>query len=288
MDISNATLQQIQLLPSGCQIWHRDVLAASPSGNLVAYASTVGICVFDISANPIVLKRVLGNRDISHKTIDNIIYIAWHPTDEDVLVSTSEVDIMLWNLQAPRPCQSTTALPKPIVRIAWSLHNPNIMAVSCINTRVYEWDVASAVFRECYSRPSRIVRNGKNEINVTTALAWHPINPQLMCGQMDGTWTLWDSKAKSNASPTSATQFAKTSQTNARIVDMSWEKLGGSYALVVYQRSIEKLPLQNYLVFFPICFYQYMFLFFSFSFFLNTISLFLFFNIVNISFYGMC
>lgn len=156
MDLSNASLQQQQLLPSGCQIWNRHVLAASPSGKLIAYASTVGIAIFDISASPVALKMILGHHDSSEKRLDNIVCIMWHPSDEDVLVSASQVDLMTWSLSATRPCQSTIALPKPFVNAAWCIHNTTIIAVACHNSRVYEWKIGTAIFKECFTRPTKV------------------------------------------------------------------------------------------------------------------------------------
>jgi WD40 repeat protein len=234
MNLSNASLEQIQLLSSGCQIWHRNVLAASPSGNLVAYASTLGICVFDISAKPISLKRVLGQNENSAKTLDNIVCIEWHPTDEDVLVSTSEVDIVLWSLSAPRACQSTTSLPKPIVRISWCIHDTSIIAVSCINARVYEWKVGTVIFKQLFARLSTVKSDDKScdGANVATALAWHPKQPYLLSGLMNGGCVVYDS---SNGSLVLA-KDSKSIHTTKSVVDLSWEKLGGSYGLVAYKR----------------------------------------------------
>lgn len=115
LSLSGTTLKQVQIHYAGCQLWNKRILAAAPSGQIVAYASTLSICVYDISRKPISLKRLITTPS---KTFSALV---WSPVDDDHFASGSvDGTLVLWCLSAYSDEREHAAtLSSPVVDMAW-------------------------------------------------------------------------------------------------------------------------------------------------------------------------
>ncbi|XP_028402254.1 WD repeat-containing protein 17-like [Dendronephthya gigantea] len=100
-----SALRQIDLLPAGCQPWNLDVCATSTER--FAYCSTLAIYIYEYHAkyNEYKLECIMSEH---RKTITTI---AWHPFDNDLILSASvDPRICVWNVRTQKLVASFTNL----------------------------------------------------------------------------------------------------------------------------------------------------------------------------------
>ena len=141
MALQGTRLKQIQLHPSGCQVWNRHVLAASLDGRAIAYASTLAIYVYDISSRPVRLLKVMAGHT---KTIT---CLCWSPHDPSLLVSGDiSGRLFQWTL-AEDQGESGSLLGehegRSIVHADWDPIRPPYVAIADTHGLVSVWVVSN-------------------------------------------------------------------------------------------------------------------------------------------------
>ena len=206
---------------AGCQVWHRSVLAVSPSGKYVAYASTLSIVVYDMGRKPPTACRVIPH----DKTIT---CVRWSLVDDERLYTSASGSIILWSIaRGTANRQRIVAVGSTVVDLAVDPLREGTVAVACADGVSHIWDAAGTSTREVFGRRSRSVAAG---------LRWNPKQGgMLLSGNVDGSWVVWDDdKRKLWCKPQMASGVAQKS----RVVDLAWDPLGATCMLVAHECGV--------------------------------------------------
>lgn len=207
-------MRQLRLIPSGLQLWHRDMIAAT--NDAFAYSSTLALHIFRLKDN--VLQKTIAAHERA------ISAICWCPDDSNLLATCSVSGrVAIWDLESEDERYKAKVSDPPQL-MDWSPVGDKI-ALVLDNGDVLLWEYKEA------DKLTKVFSLGSNSASGAKVLRWHPRDGiRLLVGCADGSLVVYNQRTGKKLSITGK---AKTSK--EPISDAQWDPLSEDYLLAAWQ-----------------------------------------------------
>lgn len=203
-------LQQLRLIPSGVQAWHKDTIAAS--ADAFAYCSTMAIHVFKLKDNALHKMIAAHERAISA--------VCWNPQDSNLIASCSIGNRMaIWDIENEEELYSAKAPDVPLF-LDWAPAGDKL-AVGSDTGEIKLWEYKADKLTKIFS----VEKNG------VKVLRWHPRTAtRLLIGVVDGSLWVYDTQTNKKLHI-----IGKAKTSKDPVTDAQWDPLSEDYLLAAFQ-----------------------------------------------------
>ncbi|CAL4077100.1 unnamed protein product, partial [Meganyctiphanes norvegica] len=214
-------LQQVALLAAGAQPWHRDICTAH--NRRLAYAATLAIYVYEVEEGSSEW-QLFGILADHRKTIT---CLDWHPTNEDLLASSSlDQRVCVWSVSRHSVLYAISMCRVPTT-LAWCIGHRDLLSFSTQNGPVQLWSYADNTepypYREEYGYSNGII-----------TYRWHPTIPgRLVIGHDDGKITVYREDA--GRARYSASVEGTDEMEDGSLVAIEWDTCSADYLLMAHK-----------------------------------------------------